>query len=647
MRKDGSGDLTTKKHISTGEVIKRMGMRQILPFLVLPLFLFFLTFMNFRMMYGIIADNIKYDGEYKVRQYSVEFEDFLTGGINTMEYISYNIDHMLKNGSSNQDILEFMEKETVTYTAEFDSDTTGIYGLVRDEYLDGIGWEPDKFYIPTARPWYVDAMKAQGDVTFVAPYIDEMTGDKIMTISKLLSDGKSVVAVDLKMNELQDIAESLTAEDEGSTVILIDEDGSVVAHTQRDQVGLNYLKDFAEPWHSIATELLNSKKEHFDVAWSGGNDYVFSRKIGGGWYVVSVTSESQTFSKVFDAIRVSLIVAVFGAAVIVIVLIRLTLQRIAAEDFYANLQTVAGIYLCMYKMDLETDTFEKISCMSDDIAKLLDGKTEDAGKSLKKLAEALTDERSRKEVLEFVDFKTLNERMKKTDLITIEFINHKDMWCRGRLLAAERDETGEPVSVIWTIEYIDEEKRARERLLYLSETDRMTGINNRGSGESKIRKALVDGKGGMFMLMDVDKFKSINDNYGHDVGDKVLIALADCMKRTFRDNDIIMRLGGDEFAAFTPNVYSREAGEMIVERFLTRLKGIRVAEMGRSRIEVSIGIAFYKPGDHFFFEELYKRADKCTYESKSHKGVYVTYYEEEPVRPRRFTSVRAEKTQPQ
>ncbi|MBQ6967561.1 MAG: GGDEF domain-containing protein, partial [Lachnospiraceae bacterium] len=139
-------------------------------------------------------------------------------------------------------------------------------------------------------------------------------------------------------------------------------------------------------------------------------------------------------------------------------------------------------------------------------------------------------------------------------------MNPEKEWNRARFVVVERDNDGTLLSVLFMVETIDEEKKARDRLLYLSETDSMTGINNRGSGENKVRKLLLDGDGGMFMLLDVDKFKSINDTYGHAAGDKVLISIAECMRRAFRNNDVMMRLGGDEFAAFAPMVYTREGG---------------------------------------------------------------------------------------
>ena len=620
-----------KYHISFNQFMNSLGIQHVLMFLLLPFFLAILILLNFRMVYRLSADNIEYDGEIRVKSYSVAYEDYLKTGLQTMEYVAYNVEHMLKTDSSNADILEFFERESEAFASETDSITTGIYGYINGEFLDGSGWVPDDDYIPTERPWYVDAITSGDEVNYVSPYVDEMTGDTIMTICRALSDGKSVIAVDFKMNEIGKITGELRQKNgEYGTVIVLDEDGTVIAHSDDNEIGKNYFYEHTEPARSIAAKALVEGDERFEVEYNGKDDVFFSRPIGGGWYVLSQTSRQQTYNRVFSAIRGSLLVGIIGTLIIFAVLITMTFRRIEAENLTANLETVAGIYVGMFKMNLKDDTFEEISCRSEDLKAMVGNKHTDAISTLRNLAAFLTDERSRNEVYEFIDMDSLNDRMRSNDVLTIEFMNHKNIWCRGRFLAAERDDEGNLINVIWTIEYIDEEKRKRDKLQYLSETDRMTGINNRGSGEHKIRKMLVEGDGGMFILLDVDKFKAFNDNYGHDVGDKVLIGIANCMKRAFRDNDVVMRLGGDEFAAFTPLVYSREGGGgIIIDRFLECVRSIRIEGLEGVPVEVSVGVAFYQPEDSFSFDELYKRADKCTYESKGMKGTYVSFFEEE------------------
>jgi diguanylate cyclase (GGDEF)-like protein len=160
---------------------------------------------------------------------------------------------------------------------------------------------------------------------------------------------------------------------------------------------------------------------------------------------------------------------------------------------------------------------------------------------------------------------------------------------------------------------------------YLAETDRMTGINNR-SGEEKVSRLLRAGQEGLFLLIDVDKFKSINDTFGHDVGDKALIAVAGALKAAFGKKNLIMRLGGDEFAAFAVGVTGEPEASEVVRRLFDEIDAIAVPEMGKRKLAVSVGAAFYHSGDDISFSTLYKRADKGTYESKKIVGNHVTYY---------------------
>ena len=127
-------------------------------------------------------------------------------------------------------------------------------------------------------------------------------------------------------------------------------------------------------------------------------------------------------------------------------------------------------------------------------------------------------------------------------------------------------------------------------------------------------------------MFDVDRFKFVNDSFGHDAGDKVLVEIAETMKRSFRERDVLMRLGGDEYAAYIPGVFSADAGEQILQRFIHAVHGISIPALHNYEINISIGAAFYYPTDTFSFDELYKRADSCTYESKKVPGSKVTYH---------------------
>lgn len=178
---------------------------------------------------------------------------------------------------------------------------------------------------------------------------------------------------------------------------------------------------------------------------------------------------------------------------------------------------------------------------------------------------------------------------------------------------------------VMNIDKIVSDAREKEKLIVLSETDRMTGLLNRVSGELKVEENLKQGKGGLFILLDIDHFKSFNDNFGHDVGDKVIINVANCLKTAFREHDIVFRLGGDEFSAYAAEVHNKKVAQSIINRFIENLKTIAIPELGDRSVTASIGATIVKSGEPADFGDNYKLIDSGVYESKKIAGSFVTF----------------------
>ncbi len=171
--------------------------------------------------------------------------------------------------------------------------------------------------------------------------------------------------------------------------------------------------------------------------------------------------------------------------------------------------------------------------------------------------------------------------------------------------------------------------RERETLAILAETDIMTGILNRGSGERKVKDAVANGKTGMLCILDIDDFKYINDNFGHDVGDKVIRGIADIISNEFRERDIIFRLGGDEFAVFAYNIDSEDAGRVMIERVFSKVGSMDIPELKEHVVSVSAGAALIDEDVRPGFEELYKMADSGVYRAKKIDGCAVAFHDSE------------------
>ena len=222
-------------------------------------------------------------------------------------------------------------------------------------------------------------------------------------------------------------------------------------------------------------------------------------------------------------------------------------------------------------------------------------------------------------ILEFTQLDTLEQRMAETNVVSTVFEGKMNGWCKARFIRTNLDgqETNGLRHVLYVVECIDSEKRMQDRLAYMAQSDLLTGIFNRGHGEACIDKLLKGGVRGMFCLFDVDKFKQVNDQYGHDVGDKVLIAIAEALDKAKREGDVVMRLGGDEFAAYFAGVENDVDAKQIVDAVFGNIDAINIEPMTES-VSVSMGGIMYRDG--LDFDTAYRSADHGVYTSKNNKG---------------------------
>lgn len=172
------------------------------------------------------------------------------------------------------------------------------------------------------------------------------------------------------------------------------------------------------------------------------------------------------------------------------------------------------------------------------------------------------------------------------------------------------------------------QKRMRE----IASRDGLTQLYNKVGTEQLIREWLhsEDSKsGGVLLMMDVDYFKQINDNYGHAVGDRVLYKIGHLLKSSFREDDIVGRIGGDEFLIFMKGVTSEKFAIQRMESLQHYLRELPIAELNGHILTCSMGAAF-TPKDGTEFEELYKHADDALYITKRNgRDGYNIYHKHE------------------
>ena len=188
------------------------------------------------------------------------------------------------------------------------------------------------------------------------------------------------------------------------------------------------------------------------------------------------------------------------------------------EAKLSSYSSLSKIYISMHLVDVQTKRYHTVK-MTDQIVEYLGKDFKKMGEyeirddfcgHIKTIAEKMCIESQLQEVLEFVDISTLEERLLEESSITYEFIDKISGWCRSRFIPVDYDENGRLLHVLFCIECIEKEKKRVNRLIFLAQTDLMTGLCNRGSGEKRITELLKEKTGGLLCLIDCDKFKSIN-----------------------------------------------------------------------------------------------------------------------------------------
>ena len=191
------------------------------------------------------------------------------------------------------------------------------------------------------------------------------------------------------------------------------------------------------------------------------------------------------------------------------------------------------------------------------------------------------------------------------------------------------NELEEPVRAVGLLRNIHAQKVEQQKLIEKSETDQMTGLLNKVTAENKIKSALRELNGNtynVFMLIDIDDFKNINDTFGHLAGDDVIISIAQIIKESAGEYGFGGRLGGDEFCLFLSNVLDMKLAIEKAEHILDRIRKQYPGTDDSPKVTLSIGIA--STNEQLPMTVLMENADTALYQVKLNgKNGYYCYEE--------------------
>lgn len=499
------------------------------------------------------------------------------------------------------------------YRSQFSRKFTGFFGYYKGSYVDSTNFVPPPKYVPKERIWYKKALAANGEVAVSPPYIDVDTGLPVVSLSKLLSDGESVIATDVILDRLDELVDSIKADGQGDCLI-VDEEGTIVASTKGNK-GQNHLRgDGSKEAQEMAKKIYEVKASSFRMAHVDGKQLVFVNRLYGNWVCITLIDESVLFAGIYKTMLRNGI----GALLILILLVMLVYyaytkrkQAQASDDY---LRSIAGIYSAMAVFNLRDDTHRNIKSLPY-LTEKIEVSSEKASVAIVEVIATGAEQNYRDNLMEFIDFSTLAHRLHSEMTITHDYIDKTLGWCRARFAVIDRDNSGTPLNVLFALEDINAAKREEERLIAESRIDKLTGALNRKAYEEKFAelesKPLTDRF--VYISCDINGLKNVNDTKGHVAGDELIVKASEVLHDVFSTYGNIYRAGGDEFFLFL-QVEPYKLPALVKDLLDTaeKRKGEYI-----DGVSLSVGYVAHAENPELSLKELAHEADLRMYESKA------------------------------
>ena len=299
---------TKEGEYQVGEKRKSIIGRMMIYLLIIAFFACVL-FIYYTKFFSETRENIINNGRINAIESTDRIDKSLAASMDIINLSAYTIDNMLRENRSSEDILDYLENETVAIQGSILTETTGLYGYINGIYMDGAGWVPDEGYEPTERPWYIDGMAGEGDIVIVDPYVDQETGTVMITIVRKLCDDKSVVAIDFTMGDLQRIVEEQVTDGASSEEFIVSSKGIIIAHSDPAQIGTDYFNSEDYVSMSVTKEIRKGNTGNLYLEDENRNYMVYYMPLYNGWTCVSVIDATEDFNKLRNPLVLTIIIA--------------------------------------------------------------------------------------------------------------------------------------------------------------------------------------------------------------------------------------------------------------------------------------------------------------------------------------------------
>ncbi len=271
----------------------------------------------YRMLYMEKKANIIRDGEITARASADLIDQYVSPFIDSVSLAAYALDEMVTKNRSNEDIQDFLVRQSVATKSAVEEDFTGFYAHINGRFFSGVNWVAPEGYDSTTRPWYQKPLKHPGQITLLDPYLDLETNRYKLAVGKLLCDGVSVVSMDMTFEEIQAIVEEAVSSGDADVCFVISEDNLVIAHTDLSEVGRDYDVQIGTLGETIVRNLDATKDDYyFEFEYQNSNYIVYAATLQCGLRSIYVKNVSRVFSSMKWILFSTILVVIMGVLLI-------------------------------------------------------------------------------------------------------------------------------------------------------------------------------------------------------------------------------------------------------------------------------------------------------------------------------------------
>ncbi len=360
---------------------KKLSIRNTVITVLVTVFFVAIIFIYYNMLYIEKKNNIIKNGEITAKEAAEKIDRYLSTNMDSVNLAAYTLDEMITDKRSDKAIEDYLVDLSTAVRSAVIENSTGLYGYINGRFFSGTRWTPPDDYVATERPWYTRPMEEPGKITILDPYTDVQSGNTMLALGKTLCDNVSVISVDVSLDQVQNLIEDAVKYGHSDIEMLLNDKGSVVAHSDENEIGKDYSREEGTLGAEIYDRLKKSGDYSFELFYNGNSYIVYVATIRDNWSCIAVKDATLVFSSLNSVLAETITVVIAIVAIISIIMSRsnrylhMSARAIAANEakssFLANMsheiRTPINAILGMNEMILRESDDRTILAYSENV----------------------------------------------------------------------------------------------------------------------------------------------------------------------------------------------------------------------------------------------------------------------------------------